>query len=127
MAKKIFIILGIAIGLVAILAEPGSKSENKNLAATCREDGIDSRQVLNQMIESGIVAGEERRSDKILRLYVIDQKWHSMGDDMRAKIAYHGFCLAIVSSDHGTVLVKSRNSDRVLYSLIDGYFHPLKP
>jgi len=127
MAKGFFIVLGIAAGFLAISIMLGSKSEDKNLATSCREDGIDSREALNQFKESGLVAAEERRSDKILRLYVVDQKWHSMGDDLRGKIAYHGYCLAIDSSGRGTVLVKSRNSEHILHSIIDGYFHPLKP
>ncbi len=127
MARVFFIVLGIAAGFGVISIALSSNSEDENIAVTCREDGIDSRKALNDFIESGLVAAEERRSDKILRLYVVDQKWHSMGDDLRAEIAFHGYCMAIDSSGRGTVLVKSRNSERILYSIVDGYFHPLRP
>jgi hypothetical protein len=117
MAKGIFIVL-VATAFVAITIVLGSNSAITKFSDTCRKDGIDSRVALDRLIESGFLVTEERLSDEILRLYVVDQKWNSMDDDQRVDLAYHGYCLGPDGQD--TVLVISQNSQRVLYSVVGG-------
>jgi len=121
MAKGIFTVLVAAAASVAISVALESSSAKTKFLNTCRDDGLDSRNALNRLKESGILFAEERRSDEILRLYIVDHKWHSMADHQRVELAYHGYCLVSDSSGRGTVLVKSQNSQRVLYSVVGGY------